>query len=452
VLSAGSRIDPHLIFAEFELAPRRAVIAAVSGGSDSLALLMLLKDFCDASLPATRLVAVTVDHGLRPEAAGEARAVAVICSARGIAHRTLRWTASKPEHGLPAAAREARYRLLAEAAEAEKGDLVLTGHTLDDQVETVAMRKVRGDGRGLAGMAPATLYDGRVWIVRPLLGVSRSALRGYLAGRGIGWIDDPTNADRKYERARLRSIDAADRDTGHEKARSQIAAAAAERVALGEAASGLIRAQARLAAPGLVALDRAFAAAHDREAAVYALRVLLAAMGGTEQLPDLARSTALFERLGGENLRSTLSRAVVDARRAAIFIRRESRNLPQPSHPSSGAVWDGRFRVGGLAESVQLAPLGADDAKMMLLRDPPVPAAPETPNLVRAALATEPALQRDGGFAGLAANAGAARRIIAPWARFLPSFDLALARAAARLLGATLPPEPPFAGHNGRRG
>ena len=143
---------------------------AVSGGGDSLALLLLAR----AALPG-RVKAATVDHGLRPDSAAEARRAGEFCAALGIPHTIRRWEGEKPVAGLQAAAREARYRLLAEAADDADCSLVMTGHTLDDQAETVAMRRERGAGRGLSGIAPATLHDKRIWFVRPLIGQRRAA-------------------------------------------------------------------------------------------------------------------------------------------------------------------------------------------------------------------------------------------------------------------------------------
>ncbi|RWK72127.1 MAG: tRNA lysidine(34) synthetase TilS, partial [Mesorhizobium sp.] len=343
-------------------------VAAVSGGSDSTALLLLLKDHLDRTAPATKLLAVTIDHGLRPGSAAEAQAVARLCAGRGIAHRILVWSGRKPSTGLPAAAREARYRLLAEAAQAEGIGLILTGHTADDQAETVLMRKARQEaerepGRGLAGMAPATLYDWRIWIARPLLGTRRAALREVLRRANVGWAEDPTNEDEAFERPRVRAA-LADRKGAREDALALAARAAVEREQLGHRAAALIRGFASRPAAGLVRLDSGFATAGDEAAAVYALRVLLATVGGVAFLPDQARSEALLNRLRAARFCATLSRTVVDARRASTFLRRETRNLPPAAPAVDNALWDGRRRItlGDEPGAFLIAPLGAAGA------------------------------------------------------------------------------------------
>jgi tRNA(Ile)-lysidine synthase len=332
-------------------------------------------------------------------------------------------------------------------------------HTLEDQIETIDMRKARGRGRGLSGMAPATLYDGRVWILRPLLAQRRADLREQLRRRGIAWLEDPTNDDRRYERARLRlSAKAIPAGPGLTSSEAVIETAKRQRLELGTRAAALIQTHARPAGRGLVRLDRAFGSAIDRDAAVYALRILLAATGGVEQLPDLVRATALFDRLKQGNLRSTLSRTVVDARRDAVFLRRENRCLPAAvATPKPGWIWDGRYRIGRLPDGVTIAAPGPAMAAAMLAEQGAAAVAASPASLQRAALAVEPALWRDGICEGLAGVADPvrqhqARRIIAPWARFLPSFDLAPAKAAAALFGADIPPEPPFAGHKAGKG
>jgi tRNA(Ile)-lysidine synthase len=432
-------------FAEFDFAARVAVVAAVSGGSDSTALLLLLKAWLGAHAPKVRLVAVTVNHGLRPESTAEAQAVARLADSAGIAHRILVWQGPKPASGLPAAAREARYALLAEAARGEGTDLIVTGHTADDQAETVAMRRARGDGRGLAGMAPATLFDGTAWIVRPLLDARREALREYLRAIQVGWLEDPTNVNEAFERPRLRARlheDAA--ADGIEELLNAARDASQLREYLGREAAGLIQANARRVAPGLIRLDPAFATAGPRDAAIYALRILLAAIGGVEHLPDEARSARLFERLSAKPFCATLSRTLIDERRAGIFLLRETRGLPEPAPVGDGMVWDGRYRSSGEDVDVWVGPMTlAGEAEAAAAADD-VP-----PSLVRAALAAEPMFWREG---EQLPQRGAARMtaipIVAPWARFLPSFDLEPVRAVAELLGAAPPPASPYAKHN----
>ncbi|QKV20456.1 tRNA lysidine(34) synthetase TilS [Oricola thermophila] len=177
------------------------IVIALSGGSDSTALLVLAREVFSARGARDRMLAITVDHGLRSEAADEARRCGELCASLGIAHAVRRWEGEKPAKAVQAAAREARYGLLAEAA----GDgIVLTGHTMDDQLETVAMRQARGAGRGLSGIAPATLYEKRTWFVRPLLTCRRADLRAQLSKEGMSWIEDPSNRDTRFERVRIR--------------------------------------------------------------------------------------------------------------------------------------------------------------------------------------------------------------------------------------------------------
>ncbi|MBL0933360.1 MAG: tRNA lysidine(34) synthetase TilS [Rhizobiaceae bacterium] len=418
------RLDPDALFAPLDLGDRHTVLVAISGGSDSSALLHLFKSFADRHAPALRIVAATVDHGLRAASADEAGMVAQLCAGLGIDHVTLRWQGEKPATGIQAAARLARYRLLDEAAQKAGADIVLLGHTADDQSETVAMRHARGFGdefrRGDAGMAPAVLYADRTWFIRPFLATPREALRDHLRAVGLGWIDDPTNRDRTYERVRIRQ-DRPDNTPDH-RARLADSARAAE----------LISSFVSRPAPGLLRLDPVVLES------LTALRLLLAVAGGAEHLPDAERSEKLVAVLRQEKARATLSRAVIDKRHGTIWLHRENRGLPAPAELAVDAIWDGRFRaVAPTAHAELIAPIGRAAADFA----PPAPPG-ASQALVLAALRAEPGLWKDGAFARPATPAPL-RLVLAPWRLFLPSFDLAPAAALRRLFGLSdLPPSP----------
>ncbi len=201
---AVSASEAKSLFAD--LAPAPALVLAVSGGPDSTALLVLAARWRAALRRGPALLAVTVDHGLRPESAREAKAVARLAGRLGVTHRTLRWTGTKPATGLPQAARAARYRLLAAAARKAGAPFILTAHTLDDQAETVLMRLLRGSGpAGLCAMARATPL-GDVTLLRPLMDIPKRRLVATLEQQGVGFADDPSNRDPRFTRARLRSL------------------------------------------------------------------------------------------------------------------------------------------------------------------------------------------------------------------------------------------------------
>ena len=192
------------LFADWKHAP--AIVLAVSGGPDSLALMWLAARWRKALARGPALLAVTVDHGLRPESAREARDVKRLASRLGVPHRTMRWSGEKPQSGVPAAARTARYRLLATVARQSGASHILTAHTRDDQAETLLMRLLRGSGiGGLAAMARESEREG-VRIARPFLNIAKSQLIATLRKANISYADDPTNRDPRFTRPRIREL------------------------------------------------------------------------------------------------------------------------------------------------------------------------------------------------------------------------------------------------------
>jgi tRNA(Ile)-lysidine synthase len=199
-----SASDARRLFADWQAAP--AIVLAVSGGPDSIALMWLAARWRSALARGPRLIAVTVDHGLRAEAAAEARRVKQLARSLQLPHRTVRWTGPKPKTGLPAAARTARYALLSQVARSVRATHILTAHTRDDQAETLLMRLLRGSGiAGLAAMARESEREGLL-LARPFLDVSKAQLIATLAKAKIGFADDPTNRDPGFTRPRLRGL------------------------------------------------------------------------------------------------------------------------------------------------------------------------------------------------------------------------------------------------------
>ena len=198
-----------------DLGNLRALILAVSGGPNSTALLLMaaawVKRVEHRRKRAPKLVAVTVDHGLRAESRREAAAVKQLARRLGVAHRTVRWRGAKPDSGLQEAARAARYRLLAHETVRAGCAHIVTAHTLDDQAETLLFRLARGSGlTGLAGMAQVSALpaceERKIFLVRPFLSVPKSRLIATLKAARIEYSNDPSNRDPRFTRTRLRRL------------------------------------------------------------------------------------------------------------------------------------------------------------------------------------------------------------------------------------------------------
>ena len=182
----------------------KACALAVSGGSDSMAMLLLASKW--AKHHQVCLYVLTVDHGLRDCSAEEASIVKQCCKNLGLSHHTLIWQEKKPSANIQAKAREARYRLMADWCREHNIACLLTAHTIQDQAETVLMHVMRGSGvYGLSAIAAHSSHFG-INILRPLLEVSREALQTYLKEQEQQWVEDSSNADPKYMRSRLRQF------------------------------------------------------------------------------------------------------------------------------------------------------------------------------------------------------------------------------------------------------
>src|SRR5690349_9085259 len=205
------------LFGDLIATPAAGVALAVSGGSDSTALMVLFAEWLAQTKhsPADVFV-LTVDHGLRAQSGREAERVAQMAAQLGFRQAILPWLGAKPKSGVQAAARAARYGLLTRFMAAQGLRLLLTAHTADDQAETLLMRLARGSGLdGLAAMAPlAPLAAARpgdteeILLARPLLGVGKAALKAALVARGVPWMEDESNAAPIFERSRWRAAGA----------------------------------------------------------------------------------------------------------------------------------------------------------------------------------------------------------------------------------------------------
>ena len=368
-------------------APPGEIGVAVSGGGDSVALLLLLE------AAGARLAAVTVDHGLRPESAGEAIAAGALCAARGIPHEVRRWEGREGSGNLQDRARRARRELIAGWARGRGIGAVALGHTLDDQAETVVMRLARGSGvDGLSAMRPATEALGIRWL-RPLLGIRRAALRDWLAAEGVGWAEDPTNEDLRFDRVRARRAlpVLAGLGIGPERLASTARAMARAREALERATADLAGLCLADGGAGDLLLDPLPFAQAAEELRLRLLSAALSWVSGAVYRPRLLRLEAALAAVEGGRIGHglTLHGCVLRARGGRIAIRREIARMA-PAVPLAAGRWDGRWQLEGTppeGAGLTIGALGAGGlARLAGHRAGPA----------REALAATPAIWREG--------------------------------------------------------
>jgi tRNA(Ile)-lysidine synthase len=336
----------------------RSLVVAVSGGADSMLAMLITRLWRDAyPNTAVDIHIATVDHGLRPEASEEAAWVGDRARSLGFVHHTLRWAAGKPATGVQAAARAARYRLLAGLVDSlalPRPAGIVVGHHAEDQAETFVMRLARGSGvDGLAAMPLRRELPGApgIDVVRPLIGLARSQIVAALKRQGWTWREDPSNEDRAFERVRVRQALDVLAELGVE--RSAIAEAARR---LGRARSALEQATADLAARALdmhggayatIGLD-AFLAA-PAEIQLRLVQLLVERFGAGTAEARLARLETLAERLAaGTVTGATLGGCRLERKADRIVAVREPGRAGLPAlrlAPGETRMWDNRFEV-----------------------------------------------------------------------------------------------------------
>jgi tRNA(Ile)-lysidine synthase len=371
--------------AEFEAALARLDVKApfalaVSGGADSLALMLLAAAWCKKHKQPPPL-ALTVDHGLRPEAADEAAQVGAWARAYDIAHETLVWRSRKRAAGnIQALAREARYELIGARMRGAGLHVLLTGHTLDDQAETFLLRLARGSGlHGLSGMAdvapfPLARYRD-LKIARPLLGFAHDRLTATLAARGQRWLTDPSNANDRFARVKVRN--AADALKAAGLTNERIAAAAAQlaraRQAIDAAVAALIAAAVDVAPWGYALVDVERLAAAPREVALRTLARLIEVVGGSAYPPRFEQTEAALDWLVARAAPAgrTLGGCRIARRDGQVLVTREAAALAKEApdlliEPGGAGLWDARFWVAvpqSARAAVEVRPLGVAGLK-----------------------------------------------------------------------------------------
>lgn len=316
---------------------------AVSGGADSLSLVLAASDWANGC--GGRVVALTVDHGLRPESADEAARVRKWMADLGIEHHILHWHRDQPPGGsLQAEARTARYRLLRAWCRAHGVLHLLVAHHLRDQVETVEMRRKRNPGGdGMSGMALVS-ENPDIRIIRPFLGVLSEEIRAQLTALGLPWIEDPSNRDERYERIRIRHALPGDITQAGEEAAER-----GRNRALSDGAVARALAEVVTTSPqGFLMLDRAGFNEQPSEVRIRLLGRVIRTVRGASYLERFASLDRLMTDVSGDRARDrTLGGCRFLVCRSVIYVCRESAGTDGPSAlvPGETTVWDARFRV-----------------------------------------------------------------------------------------------------------
>lgn len=378
-----------------------ALAVGCSGGPDSMALTLLLRDWCASN--STSLTALIVDHGLRPEAGEEAARVAGWLKDRGVSAVVLQHRGPRPRSNIQAAARRMRYDLMRDWCIEQTVPMLAVAHHLEDQAETFLLRLARGSGvDGLSCMAPAGDMPGdpfgAVTLIRPLLDIERAQAHAVLEQAAWPYVEDPSNHDIRHARVRMRNLAGALAAEGLDAQRLARTARSMRRArtALERATAGFLAQHGTVDPYGFVRLDAQRFKGLDEETALRSLSTSLRLVSGEEypyrleRLENLAAALRCYPPPGPR----TLGGCRVETRGGLILFCREASAIGPPVPVRRSLFWDRRFQleVSGDLDGLTIGKLGPDGVRRARSLDTIETLIDTVPGPVRASL---PGLWRD---------------------------------------------------------
>ncbi|MDC7684074.1 tRNA lysidine(34) synthetase TilS [Asticcacaulis sp. BYS171W] len=344
-------------------APETPIGVAVSGGGDSVALLMLL-----ALWGKRPLEVFCVDHGLNPASAHWTQGVADLCADLGadlgLSFTALHWTGDKPATGVQAAARRARHHLILKAARAKGIKVLCLGHNADDGAEAEAMR-AEGSTVGTPRLWSASPFwpEGEgVFYFRPLIGVARARLRAWLTAAGVPYIDDPANDNPAYLRAKVRQVLQASAPSVSGATRADTSPASQGRM-IAHISSPVAQRTGEVAgevpSEGANHLIHVGAFQLSEVPPADRLAAMIVCAGGGEKLPSAREVAAILDGISAGRTVFTLCGARIEVTRDGVLICREPGDMTRNGTVPAvvGDIWDGRFRLLSYAQGGEIRPL-----------------------------------------------------------------------------------------------
>ncbi|WP_165814708.1 tRNA lysidine(34) synthetase TilS [Labrenzia sp. 011] len=350
--------DEDVDFLFCRLKPFSRLALAVSGGADSSSLLVLFSEWMRRTSWQGEAEVLCVDHGLRPESAGEAEFVVALAADHGLPAAILRWEGQKPASNMQEEARQARYRLIAGHMRQSGAQALVLAHHRDDQAETFLDRLTRGSGLSGLGAMACDEPDGPqgLRLLRPLLSVPKARLEASLRVRGVAWCSDPSNLAPKYKRSRLRRIMALLAEEGLSASRIAETAEHLRRArdALETTLEALVEAHVSEHPAGPLKMSREIYRSTAKDLRLRLLSRLAARATGNRVRIRFRKLEALDAVLAGaDDRRSSLAGALFDAKGDILRIWKEAGRAPPETCVLTAVpqIWDSRYRISSPADT-----------------------------------------------------------------------------------------------------